>query len=87
MDFDIHPITANLPSRVLSSWIPDSVSRLNRRWKATGFRRCRAFRIRERRRTAVRWAQASLAWHGVSTQCDDDRNVFQLAEASNWICG
>ncbi len=29
----------------------------------------------------VRWAQASFAWHGVSTQYDDDRNVFQLAEA------
>lgn len=29
----------------------------------------------------VRWAQASFAWHGVTTQFDDDRNVFELAEA------
>jgi outer membrane receptor protein involved in Fe transport len=27
------------------------------------------------------WAQASFSWRGVSTQFDDDRNVFQLAEA------
>jgi hypothetical protein len=27
------------------------------------------------------WAQASFSWRGLSTQFDDDRNVFQLAEA------
>ena len=82
MDFDVHPVSA--VSLRASALVVDSRFRESLEPVLEGNWLPQVPRVSvsvSGDAQFVRWAQASFAWHGVSTQYDDDRNVFQLAEA------
>ena len=62
-----------------------SVTRSSPRSKASTCRRCRARPCPPAATSAsARWLQAAAIYRWISTQFDDDRNVFELATASQF---